>query len=190
MLLRQIYFSGNYLNDLSHVVFNNTTYINILSLANNAITSFRLEVFQPLNSLKYLNISYNNINITDIDFISENKLKLNSLDLSWNNLSNIHGVLRTFDIIHFDTVYLTGNNFGIIDLYEDWNCHLYLQPNRLHIPRLGKLYLDHCNIKYINTNSFLSIPTLEFADLSHNLLTYVDDLVRLSNKVSVDIIKT
>ena len=115
--------SFNYINTLDKSSFIKYSYITNLDLSNNNVNLIETGTFDPLNFLLVLNLSYNtNLNIEKVDLFRYTKRlsslqlsqcnlraipvsflndlpKLESLDLSFNNLSSIHIKLSSGELI-------------------------------------------------------------------------------------------
>ncbi|XP_069361739.1 chaoptin-like [Maniola hyperantus] len=135
--------------------------IETLDLTNGELTKLGDKAFSSLSSdLRYLNMSNNLIeNIADSAF--QSLQKLSQLDLSFNNLIDIH--FYTSDLLQLTEYYLQSNKIKKIT------------PNMFrNMTSLVKLDLSQNKIVDIDFNSFIDLVNLTELDVSGN--TFIDSI--------------
>ncbi|XP_022537142.2 transforming growth factor beta activator LRRC32 isoform X1 [Astyanax mexicanus] len=138
-----------------------------LDLSYNQLKNVPPDFFSSMRSLETLNISNNCLGTFIVD--SEGPLNaLKTLDLSFNNLQNLtfsEGTLRSLV-----TLYLQGNSLSTLDsgMFSSLPSitSLHLQLNELRVCGLQEDPTSNCV-------SFSSIPTLQYLYLSENELSYL-----------------
>jgi Leucine-rich repeat (LRR) protein len=152
---------------------NNFTELSILDLSSNLIEELNLshsvisEIYLSGNllrnlttgdlyNLKYLNLSCNKFNDSKQIVFRNNLTKLEKLDLSWNQLREIHNKLF-FNVTNLIELNLSNNQLS------------ELRKNLFyHLQNLEILNLSNNDISQIDNDTFANLPILQYLDLSNN----------------------
>ena len=133
-----------------------------------------------------MNLAYNKINSIDV-FEKGDFSKLESLDLSYNEIKNLRSLMNLTNI---KRIFLKQNkiddvdgiqylkNASIIDLSE-CGINSIESLRNINLPKLEKLYLNNNNIEDISPlNGLKSLSTL---DLSNNKIKNIDEIKNLKS---------
>lgn len=165
--------SHNSLTTFNANTLNNFTQLSILDLSSNLIEELFLshsvisEIYLSGNLLRNfttgdlcnlisLNLSCNNFNDSKLIVFSNNLTKLDKLDLSWNQLREIHQNLF-FNVTNLKELNLSWNQ-----LSELHKSHFY------HLQNIEILNLSNNDISTIDNDTFINLPILQYLDLSNN----------------------
>lgn len=191
--------ASNYLEIINSSTFNGLSALKDLNLAFNLIHSIDPNAFSMVFNLKILDIMDNKLNTLD-DNIFMNLANLSYLELSNNFLSSINLFYQT----QLTYLGLYMNNFNyfskslpsltFLDLgYNPLgyiNYTLIESSNQLN-PQLGILYLDGCNLLFLENNIFQNFQKLMNLYFDNNRFTNLNtslfmNLFNLS-KVTLDV---
>ena len=134
-----------------------------------------------LENLKYLSLRHNNLQWFNVTCDDCDKFKLESIDLSGNDLKYINpGFLRT--ITTLESINLNNNKLYNMEYFTDFKI-LFITFNRLRIINMSANRLVH-----MPRNIFKNNLKLEDINLSNNLLSAIDlSLTHLYKLKSFDI---
>ncbi|KAK1800177.1 hypothetical protein P4O66_000226 [Electrophorus voltai] len=140
--------SYNQLKSIPPDFFGSMVALELLNISNNCLESFMVDQGSPLNKLKTLDLSFNNLQ--NLSFGNCTLRKLEALYLQGNSLSTLHpGIFQVLPSIK--TLHLQQNQLSVCGLEKhlSWSC-VYLS----YIPTLQYLYLSE--------NVLLSLPAHAF----------------------------
>lgn len=150
--------ANNHLTEISAHLFFNADNLSFVDFSNNTIKRVDLLAFDGANSLKTLNLSRN-----FIDHIDSNSLSTSSLvtvDLSYNNLTNLNEHTFGINVKHLN---LSCNPIGNLNI-----------DTFAYLPNLEYLNLRRTNISGIQLGTFSHQHKLISLDLSENNLKKLD----------------
>ncbi|XP_042346038.1 trophoblast glycoprotein b [Plectropomus leopardus] len=148
--LTDLYLSGNEMESVDAMVFDNLPNLVRLDLSNNSIQNFSERAFPADNKVQFLNLSRSLHNYSYADEVlsflqSGNLLQLTALDLSNNDL-----------VILSDNVFVSLSN--LVNLSLQNSSIISIQNGTLRVPPLRDLDL--------RDNSFRDLPTTTLAEFS------------------------
>ncbi|XP_066247338.1 leucine-rich repeat-containing protein 15-like [Euwallacea similis] len=184
--LESLDLSNNEISRVSADIFVNNQMLNSLYLDNNPLKMFFLNTSNNLETL-----SLKNCFLTTFDSRSTQKLlDLNELNLMNNRITNLKAADLAF-MTELQLINLANNNLTTLDddvfsrnhklerIILDGNKFENL-PNFTLANDIFQMYdfsCQNCHLTMVHRNVFKSMPTLVKLNLSHNRLTYVQDML-------------
>ena len=161
------------LNEITKVnseTFQDMTSLRNLVLARNYLQQFPTLALQPLQSLRELDVSQNNITSIEIEPLNG----LVNLLMSHNNISAIGN--HTFDVL---------KNLKMLDL--SYNPMRTISPVGLEsLTKISSIKLNDCNISTLNGDVFMKMSSLETLKLDNNPLRCDCNLVWIVDAVEAE----
>lgn len=155
--LSHVIISDNLLSHISSRSFANLPSLTKLELQNNLLNHFSFAYFENFSTPLHLNLSYNQISSCDA---GSTVLNLESLDFSYNSLSNIPKCLENIALLR--------------KLLLQYNMISGLEQNTfMHLTSLEQLILQQNNILYVHRRAFFGLQNLQILDLSKNLISHL-----------------
>ncbi|KAK0079520.1 hypothetical protein PV325_001105 [Microctonus aethiopoides] len=177
--LRSLDLTGNRIHHLTFGTINNCPKLTTISLAYNRISSMENEALHALPNLKYLNLEFNELTSLNFDAITESGELGFSLNVSYNVISEINYVrnlinLTSLDIGYNNLTQLPGHiftatpNLRTLDLRS--NYLTTLQSGTFALEYLETLNLRDNRLEALRKQAFHGMPSLQQLDISGNSL--------------------
>ena len=144
-MVKELHFSANHLPDFQFLF--HTFGVEYLDLSHNRMESISPYTFRRFQNLTRVDLSHNNLTYHSMAEHFEDNLKLATLDLSFNRLSNLPENMFGSNI-NLETLDLSHNLFG----------QLSFEVSHLH--HLEILDLTHNKISYLDSNSRSAVDVL------------------------------
>lgn len=166
--LEMLNVSYNLINTLNRNEFTKIESLKHLILKGNEISRVDQTAFHGLHQLKYLDLSENSLNTIPDHLFNHHSLKIETLYLSRNNLSELpkEALKYSSSVVYLDLSHnriqkLVNYSFGYMyNLLE-----LYLSNNQIADIEINAFYIDD--------KALVGPGLIEKLDLSNNLLTYL-----------------
>ncbi|KAL3885051.1 hypothetical protein ACJMK2_025149 [Sinanodonta woodiana] len=156
--LRILNLASNNLVNITLGSFANSS-IEILNLSMNTIDYLRQDTLQGMVKLKYLNLSYNSLDVHDnFHDVFSRARSLESLDLSFNNLTNLAAESFVF-LQNLTRLNISYNQISNIS-----------EPSFKGLSSLLYLDLSGNRLTYLPSDSFRDMNSLKHMDLSNNMI--------------------
>jgi len=189
--LKSLWVSNNRFQEIDSIT--RLPNLEYLDLSQNCLIKIRLNTFSNLKILKYLNLSFNKLNLegdtnNNVSYF-KGQSKLETLDISFNDIQYLDTNLTFKNLNSLKTLNMSNNKLKLIDSYifgflRELN-ELNLASNRLsflnhscffNLVNLKKLKLDFNQLKSID---FLAsnknyLPNLDELGLEHNKIDEID----------------
>ncbi|XP_062553848.1 uncharacterized protein LOC134219162 [Armigeres subalbatus] len=181
-----LFLQSNNLVSLDKNLFNGISNMEYLWLRSNSLTSFEFDDLKvkriniannqlkklKLNSATEYLIAYNN-SISEVTADNFAELNLNSLDLSWNNLTSMNGIDQISSLTILD---LSHNKIGALNL-----------TSFADLKNLVDLNLEDTAINNLQHGTFSQLIVLKRLDISYNKLSRIDFDIFTSSREMEDI---
>lgn len=187
--VRQIYFARNALETVGDLAFHNSSQLQILDLSSNKLVRLNERAFEGLSRLRFLNMSNNQLGeLPDTIFDRTRIQALESVDISFNDLSSPDAVLRALHRQHFALTDINLSNNKLNTVPADDSVlnnveRLDLSFNPLMEEAVNAVLSEPKTVRYLNLastglnriNGKLETPFLRYLNLSNNNITSIEN---------------
>ena len=158
--LVNLYLSSNYLTTLSVNVYQSLNSLKYLNIENNRLTSVSSDSFNGLFGLEDLSLRFNNLSSLPLNF-TRHLTSLRLLDVSYNNLTEVPTCSHAFaGIVELVDIYLNGNYLTTL------SANVFQSVNSLKV-----LNIENNRLTSVSSDSFNGLFSLEDLSLRLNNLS-------------------
>jgi len=170
--LKYLYVSNNRIQDINFKI-SLLPNLEHLDLSQNRLINIREESFSDLDKLKYLNLSFNRLDLeskfNNVSYF-KNQSRLETLDLSFNEIKYLDTNLTFKYLESLKTLNLANNKLKSID---SWIFGF--------LPQLNELNLAMNNLSFLNEMCFCNLSSLKVLNLNSNQMSSTSFLNKNKN---------